>query len=75
MYFMLYVYTLVGLSIYSPPEGNGVHFMFEVVSRLRFSEESYGADHFLKTGAQHAQHAIVANFEDINKFSMVLKTI
>ena len=38
----------------SPPEGNGVHFMFEVVSRLTFSEESDGADHFLKKGAQHA---------------------
>ena len=32
----------------SPPEGNGVHFMFEVVSRLLLSEESDGADHFLK---------------------------
>ena len=32
----------------SPPDGNGVHFMFEVVSRLLFSEESDGADHFLK---------------------------
>ena len=30
----------------SPPEGNGVHFMFEVVSRLLFSAESGGADHF-----------------------------
>ena len=38
----------------SPPEGNGVHFMFEVVSRLIFSEESDGADHFLKKGAQNA---------------------
>ena len=28
-------------------EGNGVHFMFEVVSRLLFSEEFDGADHFL----------------------------
>ena len=32
----------------SPPEGNGVHFMFEVVSKLLLSEESDGADHFLK---------------------------
>ena len=44
---------------YSPsqnwsPEGNGVHFMFGVVSRPIFSEESHGADHFLKKGAQHA---------------------
>ena len=31
----------------SPPEGNGVHFMFGVVSRLLFSKESDGADHFL----------------------------
>ena len=30
------------------PDGNGVHFMFEVVSRLFLSEESDGADHFLK---------------------------
>ena len=36
------------------PEGNGVHFMFGVVSRPIFSEESHGADHFLKKGAQHA---------------------
>ena len=41
----------------SPPEGNGVHFMFEVASRLFFSEESDGADHFLKKGAQHAHLA------------------
>ena len=32
----------------SPPQGNGVHFMFEVVSKRLFSEESDGADHFLK---------------------------
>ena len=38
----------------SPPEGNGVHFMFADVSRPVFSEESEGADHFLKKGAQHA---------------------
>ena len=30
------------------------HFMFEVVFRLLFSEESEGADHCLKKGAQHA---------------------
>ena len=38
----------------SPPEGNGVHFMFEVVSRPLFGEEYGGADHFLKKGAQNA---------------------
>ena len=38
----------------SPPQGNGVHFMFADVSRPVFSEESEGADHFLKKGAQHA---------------------
>ena len=32
----------------SPPEGKGFHFMFKVVSRLLFPEESDGADHFLK---------------------------
>ena len=37
-----------------PPEGNGVHFIFEVDSILIFSEESDGVDHFLKKGAQHA---------------------
>ena len=31
----------------SPPEGNGVHFMFEDVSRLLFSEESDGAERAL----------------------------
>ena len=36
------------------PEGNGVHFMFGVVSRPIFPEESHGADHFLKKGAQRA---------------------
>ena len=36
-----------------PPEGNGVHFIFEVDSRLFLSEESDGANHFLKKGAQH----------------------
>ena len=38
----------------SPPEGNGVHFMFEVVSRPLFGEEYGGADHFFKKGAQNA---------------------
>ena len=38
----------------SPPEGKGFHFMFKVVSRLLFPEESDGADHFLKKGAKHA---------------------
>ena len=33
----------------SPPEGNGVHFMFAYVSRPVFSGES-----FLQKGAQHA---------------------
>ena len=37
-----------------PPEGNGVHFIFEVDSILLFSEESDGVDHFLKKGAQRA---------------------
>ena len=36
------------------PEGNGVHFMFEAVSRSLFSEECDDADHFLKKGAQYA---------------------
>ena len=38
----------------SPPEGNGVHFMFADVSRPVFFEESESADHFLKKGAQNA---------------------
>ncbi len=35
-------------------EGNGVHFMFGVDSRVIFSQESDGAGRFLKKGAQHA---------------------
>ena len=52
---MTRIYT-VSRSQNSPPEGNGVHFMFEVVSRLLFfSEESDGADHFFwKKGTKHA---------------------
>ena len=38
----------------SPPEGNGVHFMFADVSKPVFSEESEGVDHFLKKDVQHA---------------------
>ena len=34
--------------------GKGVHFMFEVVSRLKFSEEHDPAGRFLKKGAQSA---------------------
>ena len=47
-------YLYISPSQNSPPEGNGVHFMFEVVSGLLFSEESDGADHVLTKGAQHA---------------------
>ena len=36
-----------------PPKGNGVHFIFEVDSRLFLSEESDGANHSLKKGAKH----------------------
>jgi hypothetical protein len=36
------------------PEENDVHFMFGVISKPIFSEESDGAGHFLKNGAQHA---------------------
>ena len=46
-------------NIYSQPlrhkrMGKGVHFMFEVVSRLKFSGEHDPAGRFLKKGAQSA---------------------
>ena len=52
-FFSLLIIHLYSRSQNSPPEGNGVHFMFEVVSRLLFSEESDGSDPFFEKGAQH----------------------
>ena len=57
-----------------PPEGNGVHFMSENVSRPLVSEESDGADHLLQKGAQHAHFNVLFCWL-VNNLDLVLEEV
>ena len=55
--------------------GKGVHFMFEVVSRLKFSGEHDPAGRFLKKGAQSAFSRGCPHFGGLNSFFSIVWSI